>query len=583
MSRYLCLVLVLAISTIALAQSPEKFRNNQTLTYQEAIAGYTALAKKHPQAKLLTYDPTDSGKPLQLFLISSNSKFDRNEIRSSGKVLILINNAIHAGEPCGVDASLKLATDLLSDQDALQKKLEHVVLAIVPVYNIGGALNRNCCTRANQNGPEEYGFRGNAKNLDLNRDFIKADSKNAQAFARMFSQLDPDVFVDTHTSNGADYQYTLTLIATQPDKLHPNLGNYLRSTMLPAMYERMEKADEGMTPYVNTMGRTPDEKGIYDFMDSPRYSSGYAALFHTIGFITEAHMFKPFEDRVMATYTFLQGLIDQCNQDSETILYNRKRAKESTQQQREFSVNWTLDTTRFEDLSFKGYQAKKRKSQVTGMQRLMYDRNSPYTKNINYYNHYLPGPAIKVPEFYVIPQAWSAVIKRLEDHGVEYKRLSTDLELSVDAYYIDEYTTSKSAYEGHFIHSDVQVRSETQSLKFYKGDFVISTSQLNRRLIVEVLEPTGPDSYFAWNYFDPILMQKEWFSDYVFEETAAKLLENDPKLKAEYDAFRESQDFDSHWPLLYYIYQRSPHFEPSFNRYPVFRYGGRVALPLGKD
>ncbi len=580
MIRQILLLALLCLAVDLWAQTPEKFRNNQTLTYAEAIEGYRQLAKKHPQAKLLTYGATDSGKPLHLFMISANGRFAQNEIRKDGKVVLLINNAIHAGEPCGVDASMKLATDLLSAPEQLQDQLAQVVIGIVPVYNIGGALNRNCCTRANQNGPEEYGFRGNAQNLDLNRDFIKADSKNARSFARIIRELDPDVFVDTHTSNGADYQYNMTLIATQPDKLHPNLGNYLRTTMLPGLYGKMEADKEKMTPYVNSLGRTPDEAGIADFLDAPRYSTGYTALFETIGFTTEAHMLKPFENRVMATYTFLQNLIDQCNEDYETILFNRQKAKEMNRKLSAFPVAWTLDTTRFESLMFDGYEGKHKKSEVTGKKRLYYDRKSPYSKPIPYFNHYQPGPAIQVPEYYILPQAWSAVAERLLDHGVEVNKLKSDLRLDIDAYYIVSYETRPKAYEGHHLHSDVKTRIEAQSLQFYAGDYVIPTDQAHRRLIVELLEPTGPDGYFAWNFFDPILMQKEWFSDYVFEETAAKLLAEDPALKAEYEAFKVSKDFDSHWPLLYYIYQRSPHFEPGYNRYPVYRFSGNVALPI---
>src|SRR5205085_10849189 len=126
----------------------------------------------------------------------------------------------------------------------------NVVLAFIPVYNIGGCLNRNSNTRVNQNGPEEYGFRGNSQNLDLNRDFTKCDSKEARSFAQLFHYLNPDIFIDNHVSDGADYQHTMTLITTQYDKLG-TLGTYLKNTFEPAIYSGMKQKGWDMVPYVN--------------------------------------------------------------------------------------------------------------------------------------------------------------------------------------------------------------------------------------------------------------------------------------------------------------------------------------------
>ena len=210
----------------------------------------------------------------------------------------------------------------------LQKYLENLVIIVIPIYNIGGALNRNSTTRANQNGPESYGFRGNAQNLDLNRDFIKCDSKNARTFNQIFTEWQPDVFIDNHTSNGADYQYTLTLIPTQHNKLDPNLAAYLYDEMLPRLYKDMAKTDYEMTPYVYARN-TPDE-GIAEFLDLPRYSSGYAALFNTISFMPETHMLKPFKGRVESVRLFMDCMIKTMHDDHEKIKIARQKAIENT-------------------------------------------------------------------------------------------------------------------------------------------------------------------------------------------------------------------------------------------------------------
>jgi murein tripeptide amidase MpaA len=231
---------ILSLSTISsfAQQTPyERSNKNQTATYNEAISFYKELAKNYPQARFLAYGSTDFGKPLNLLVLSKDKVFDPAAIRKANKRVLLINNGIHPGEPEGIDASMMLARDLLKNNQLPA----NVVICIIPVYNIDGSFNRSSTSRANQNGPEAYGFRGNSKNYDLNRDFIKTDSKNSAAFQEIFNIWQPEVFVDTHTSNGADYQYTMTLIPTQRDKLNSILSSYLTQTMVPELYYGMKK------------------------------------------------------------------------------------------------------------------------------------------------------------------------------------------------------------------------------------------------------------------------------------------------------------------------------------------------------
>jgi len=177
----------------------------------------------------------------------------------------------------------------------------NTVIAVIPVYNIGGALQRNSTSRTNQEGPKAYGFRGNARNYDLNRDFIKADTKNAKAFTKIFRALDPELFIDNHVSNGADYQYTLTHLFTQHNKLGGKAGVYLNETLMIRLQEALKAKKWDITPYVNVFNTQP-EKGFTQFMDSPRYSTGYTTLYNTLGMMVETHMLKPYKLRVEGTY-----------------------------------------------------------------------------------------------------------------------------------------------------------------------------------------------------------------------------------------------------------------------------------------
>jgi len=564
----LCVLLCAVIFTSS--QLKLDLKGNTTPTWQETIDAFGSLDSASAEAQLIEVGKTDVGKPLHLFVINRSGLF-YPELFEANKTVVFINNAIHPGEPDGVNASLLLAEELLQPKSALNGVLDSIIVCIVPIYNVDGALMRNSYTRANQDGPYEYGFRGNARNLDLNRDFIKCDSKNALSFNRLFTAMDPDVFIDTHVSNGADYPYVMTLISTQADKLGP-LGAYLRNTMEPALFAAMEKNGEPMCHYVNTMGRTP-ESGIVSFLETPRFASGYAALFNTLSFITETHMLKPFPQRVEATRLFLRELLLFAAAHNTEIITERKKADQQLLQQREFALRFELDTLQRDTLSFQAYRAHYEESKIGTGQRLKYERDSTYLARIAFYDHYRDTLKIKAPGSYIVPQAWGEVIDRLKANGVLMYPLSRDTVLEVETYFIDAFETERRPYEGHYVHHQVKVRSEQHRLLFFKGDYLIPTQQRARRYIIETLEPQGEDSFFAWGFFESILQRKEYFSDYVFEEKAEEILNENPQLKAEFEATLAIDPAlrANHWDQLYWIYSRSIYAEKSVNRYPIFR------------
>jgi zinc carboxypeptidase len=549
----------------------EKSKGLNTATYDEIIDYYQSLDREFDRLSMIEYGPTDIGKPLHLIVISENSEFDPVKIKASGKAVLMILNGIHPGESCGVDASMMFARDLLKNR-RMEGLLSNVVVCIVPVYNIGGALHQSCCTRANQQGPENKGFRGNGQNLDLNRDFIKAGSRNMQSFAKLFHDWQPDFLIDTHTSDGADYQYVMTLIATQKDKLNPLLGKYMDSELLPELYKSMKRKGEVMTPYVHVKKDIPDN-GIKGFLETPRYSTGYAALFNTIGFTAEAHMFKTFAQRVTATYKLLHSLTELLALHADEVIELRKQANEDTKNRNEFPLNWTLDTTHVDSISFLGYEVSRVTSKVTGLPTLFYNRTKPYSKKIAYYNTYMAKESIEKPAAYIIPQAWQKVIERLKWNQVELYRLRKDTLIEVEAYYIVKQEALTFPWEGHYFHTELGVRKDTQNIRFFSGDYVVFPNQTYNRYIVETLEPTAADAFFRWNFFDAILMQKEYFSGYVFDKTAEKLLAENPELKQQFEKAKKEDESlkNNHRAQLDFIYKRSAYYEKSHLRYPVYR------------
>ncbi len=540
----------------------------ETPTYQEVISFYIKLAKEFPEINVRTIGETDSGFPLHLVTYNPDGDFNFKKINKE-KNVILINNGIHPGESDGIDATILLYRDLAIKKIKTPK---NTVLATIPIYNIGGALNRNSNSRTNQNGPKNYGFRGNAQNYDLNRDFIKSDTKNAKTFATIFHLTNPDVFIDNHVSNGADYQYTLTHLFTQHNKLGGKLGNYLHTEMMPSLETALEKINWDITPYVNVFNSTP-EKGFSQFMDYPRYSTGYTTLWNTLGMMVETHMLKPYKKRVMGTYYLLQKMIDITERDGQKIKELRNEAFVTHKLNETYPLHFTIDTTQTSILNFKGYEADRIPSEVTGLQRLKYDKTRPFTREVIYKNHMKVTNSVTIPSAYIIPKGWHKIMPLLNANNIEYKTLEKDTIIKVESYKIENYQTRKNAYEGHYPHNNTKVSPTIENIQFRKGDFYISTNQRGIRYLLETLEPEAIDSFFNWNFFDTILQQKEGFSPYVFEDVAAKLLKNNPVLKADFDQLKtEDENFANNWyAQLDWLHKKSEHYEKAHLQYPVYR------------
>ncbi len=566
--RYFAILLLICAQGTAQTRFPTVFENgngNQTANYSQTIGYYQILDHNFESVKMLEGGLTDSGELLHYVIFDPANTF----VKGENRCVIMINNGIHAGEPDGIDATMMLFRDLATGK---VKAPKNTILVAIPVYNIGGMLNRNSTTRVNQNGPEEYGFRGNARNYDLNRDFIKSDSRNMRSFANIFHRFDPEFFIDNHVSNGADYQYALTYIMTQHNKLGRSLGKYMNEKLLPEIVLGLKKKKVESIPYVNVWHGTPD-KGYAQFMDYPRYATGYASLFNTIGFTVETHMLKKYSDRVYATYDFMLASLEAVDKNAAEIKNARKLEFENYLAGEKYTLKWVIDSSKVEKIAFLGYEGIIRKSDATTGDRLYYDRKKPFNKKIEFYKEYKPTLEVSIPKAYIIPKGWWNVIERLKANQIEMIPLNADTQIEVESYRIADYKTSASAYEGHYPHHSTKVQTSKVKMKFGDGDFYVPTNQKGLKYLLETLEPQAADSFFNWNFFDAILQQKEGFSDYVFEDTAAKMLKDDPKLKNAFETrLKSDQEFAKNpESQLDWIYKNSAHYEKAHLQYPVYR------------
>jgi len=550
----------------------ERSNGTETATYLQTVDFYIQLAKRFPEINIQTVGETDSGYPLHIVTYNPEGTFNFQKIRDQ-KTKILINNGIHPGESDGIDATMLLFRDLAIGK--IRPPSRSVVVTI-PVYNIGGALNRNKPTRVNQNGPKSYGFRGNTLNYDLNRDFIKGDTRNSRTFMEIFHLVKPNVFIDTHVSNGADYQYTLTHLFTQHNKLGGNLGQYLQEQMLPSLEEALKLEDWDMAPYVNVYN-TPPENGYSQFMDHPRYSTGYTTLWNSLGVMLETHMLKPYEQRVAGTYQFLKTMLAITDSDSERIEKLGEQARTRHLNWDYYPTKWKLDSTRTTLLNFKGFEADTVLSEVTGFDRLRYDAERPFTKEVVYHNYYIPADSIKIPEFYIIKKGWTKVTELLDLNKIGYQPLQNDTALTVESYKIKAFETLDAPYEGHYLHYNTEVLKETVNIEFSQGDLVVPLDQEGIRYLLETLEPDAVDSFFNWNFFDSILQRKEGFSPYVFEDMAWDMLQSDKKLNSEFQLKKKTDSAfaASGYAQLEWLYERSQFHESAYMQYPIYR------IPVG--
>lgn len=544
----------------------------ETATYEQIIEFYNQLAENYTSVAIYEMDKTDSGKPLHLITYNPNRSFEYEFSDNKDKNVLLINNGIHPGESDGIDASMMLIRDLAQQKIDAPK---NTIIAVIPVYNIGGALNRNNSTRTNQNGPKEYGFRGNSRNYDLNRDFIKSDTKNARAFADIFRTIKPNLFIDNHVSNGADYQYTLTHLFTQHNKLGGELGDYLNDTFMTQLEDSLIQKKWDITPYVNVFNRTP-ESGFSQFFDSPRYSTGYTSLFNTLGMMVETHMLKPYDKRVIGTYELMKSFIAIADKDSKKINELTQIDVTNYKEGTSYPISWKIDSAQTSILNFKGYKGEMIPSNITGTKRLKYDRNKPFTKEVTYYNYFTPLNTVTIPEKYIIPKGWWNIKELLKLNKVKITYAPKDTLITAGVYKIKSFETVNNAYEGHYMHYKTETEYKQELVQIKKGDYMVSTQQEGVRYIMETLEPSAPDSFFNWNFFDTILQQKEGFSPYVWEDMAVVFLENHPEIKKEFEAKKlEDSGFSENWYLqLDWIHKQSPNYEISHLRYPIIRVGG---------
>lgn len=549
----------------------ESGNGNQTTDLPQCVAFYQRLAADFPSVlKFWQIGVSDGGTPIHAGLVTSDGVLEREQLRAQGRPVFFNNNGIHTGEPEGIDACMALVRDFCT-QPERRAALERTAFLFIAVYNVDGCLNRRNTWRVDQVGPEYCGSRDNGRQLDLNRDFVKCDSLSAQIFNRFFTDWDPDVMVDTHTSNGADYTYTMTLIPTQTDKLGGGLGEFMRNTMLDAIDADMDRRGWPTCPFMLRLRDLP-EQGIRHLLDVPRFSTGYAALHHTIGFMPETHMLKSYADRYVSMLALIESVLAFTVEHAPEIQKLRRQSREEDARRRHWPVHWEIDFERPRMIPFKGYKAVYTASTLGNYTRMRYDRTQPWTGELAYFDRCVADVEVQTPRAYLIPAAWREVLDRLRWNRVNVVPLEQDQTLEVRAWYVTALKTRATSFEGHMFHDEVSMTPRVESYKARAGDCLVPLDQERARYVIETLEPQGHDSFFRWGFFNSILDKREIYSDYVFEDLAIEALNEEPNLRARFEQWKRQNPelLSQQRAVLDFIFQNAERFrEPGWRRYPV--------------
>ncbi|OLD79270.1 MAG: hypothetical protein AUI33_02885 [Ignavibacteria bacterium 13_1_40CM_2_61_4] len=550
----------------------EKSGFRKTPRDAETIDFCRRLEHASPWMKVLSFGKTPEGRDLHLVIASKDGAFEPNAASRAGKAVVLIQNGIHAGEIDGKDACLMLLRDIAITKSRAAL-LDRAILLVIPIYNLDGHERFGPYNRINQNGPEEMGWRVTSQNLNLNRDYLKADAPETQAWLKLFTQWLPDFFIDCHVTDGADFQHVLTYGLETHENVSAPLRTWINRNYVPGIERQMASAGSPIVPYIYFKDDKDPTLGIVGFPAPPRFSTSYAAIQNRPGLLIETHMLKDYKTRVDATYKMLESTIALAGNDFPALHRAVTEADEEASRGigQPVPLGFELADKPNAAIRFLGYKQLLEKSDISGTDRVVYTK-VPYEANIPRYDSLIVTKSVQPPFAYLIPRQWREVIDRLRLHGLKLDRLTAPATLDVESYRFSNAAWQQAPFEGrHPVTYTVQSGKEHRS--FPAGTAVVRMNQRAARVAVHALEPEAPDAFVAWGLFDAIFEQKEYAENYVMETMARDMLAKDPQLKKEFEARLERDTSFAHSPAarLRFFYERSPYWDSEMNRYPVVR------------
>lgn len=553
----------------------------ETARYDETVAYCKRLAAGSPWIHYESFGVSPRGREMPLLIASPDGLFDPQRARKAGKRVMLVQNCIHAGECCGKDGSLMLLRDI-----AIHKKypglLDNTVLIVIPIFNLDGHERFTAYSRINQNGPDKKGWRVTSRNLNLNRDYTKADTVEMRAWLALWDKWRPDLHIDNHTTDGGDWQYDATLDWAGDERMAPAIVRWIKGNIDNDLFALLrEDGHLAMTYFTMVSGADP-AKGIRSGAFPPRFSHGYVAMRNRPSILVEAHALKPYRTRVMATYNVMKRALEIIGGDPVGLGRAVRAADAETSRLGELGEPLALSTRstdQGEPFTFKGVEYAVTKSEVSTRDWITYDPDKPRAIESTWFHKSEMDKLVVPPRAYVIPPEWTEVIDRLKLHGVKFERMTEATAIDVEQYRLSEPEFAKRPFEGRFRVS-YKVTVERVDRPIPAGSVLVHMNQPEGRIAMHLLEPDAPDSLVSWGFFNAIFEQKEWASPRVLERMAREMMDKNPKLREEFEKrVAEDEKFaKSGWSRLIFFYKRSPYWDDTIGVYPVMRITDKTSI-----
>ena len=558
----------------------EKSRFISTADYNQTMEYFQNLDNNSEFADLLSFGVSPQGRELKYLLVTNENLADekmspQSRRKELAKPTILIINGIHSGEIEGKDASMILLREILITKEK-EYLLDSVNIIVVPIFNVDGHERKGKYNRINQNGPDEMGWRTTAQNLNLNRDWMKADAPEMQAMLNLVNRYVPDFVVDTHTTDGADYQYTVTYSVEWSKNIYSKTADWLGKKFAPFLENGVEEKGFLIFPYIYLKEWDKGlDAGLIYWSATPRFSSGYFAIWNRPMLLVETHMLKPYKDRVYSTKAVLETTMEFIFNNSTMLReLNREADIQTTKLYKEdkYLPIAFSNTEKYEMKNFKGYDYYWDSSEVSGTKKLVDTKNKKEFE-VKYFDDIIVTDSIKVAKGYYIPPEYSFLVDRLKLHGIDPSfLLSESSKVIVTRYKFKDVKFSETPYEGRqTVTFNYDIYSEEVIIP--EGSYFYLTNQRAARILTHLLEPKSADSFFQWGFMNQIFEQKEYYEDYVMEKMAEETLANDPELKKEFDEkLSTDEEFRSNpQARLDFFYYRSPYPDKQLNVYPILR------------
>lgn len=509
-----------------------------------------------------------------LVLIASRSGALSPEIaRKRGLPVMLVQGGIHAGEIDGKDAGFIALRQVLSDPNSLK----NFVLVFVPVFNVDGHERFGRWNRPNQVGPEEMGWRGTAQNLNLNRDYTKADAPEMHAMLRLLNEWDPVLYADLHVTDGSNFQHD---VSNTVDPLYS--GDPLLHPVAKALVTELNAriAAMGSHPldfYPELVDENDPASGFALNVYSPRFSTAYWALHNRLGLLVETHSWKDYATRVRVTRNIIVTLVDMMARKGAEWRAQALAADARATRLGGQTIALDFDTgPHVAMLDFLGYAYTREHSEVSGEMATRYDPTKPQVWHVPLRDTIVVKTSTQVPRGgYIVTAAnaeWMATKLRL--HGIRFSRLGSESNSppQMETFRATHITYSKEPFEGHTMLT-IEGAWNPERRMVPGGSLFVPISQPNSRLVVALLDPRGVDSFAAWGFFDTVFEAKEYMEPYVAEQVGAEMLARDPAVAADFKKrlAEDPQFAASPSARLEYFYRRSPSWDERLGLYPVYR------------